>query len=72
MEEVLSSRNYPIQLPVPDLLEKPVVAHLVGVVDYCWSSPAQLFVVLGPALLKTIFFCLTTLGVVSCHLAVMR
>jgi hypothetical protein len=37
----------------------------VGRVDCCWSSPAPSFLVPSPAGLMTIFYCLTTLGVVQ-------
>jgi hypothetical protein len=34
-------------------------------VSCCWFSPAQSFLVLGPAGLITMFFCLTTVGAVQ-------
>jgi hypothetical protein len=37
---------------------------LVGQVNWCWALPAQSFLVLSLAALKTIFYCLITLGVV--------
>jgi hypothetical protein len=33
--------------------------------NFCWPSPAQLFLVPSPAGLMTIFYCLTSLGVVQ-------
>jgi hypothetical protein len=33
--------------------------------SYCWSSPAQSFLVSISSVLITIFYCLTTLGVVQ-------
>jgi hypothetical protein len=41
--------------------EASAVDLSAGRVDYCWSSPAQSFLVLGSAWPMTIFFCLTTL-----------
>jgi hypothetical protein len=37
----------------------------VDQVNCCWPSPAPSFLIQGPAGLTTIFFCLTTLGVVQ-------
>jgi hypothetical protein len=51
--------------PIPYVLPILRVGWSIGRVNCCWSSPAESFLVQGPAELITIFFCFKALGVVQ-------